>query len=131
REVGMAGEVGRSGPSRGGSGSPRKADRSAGERAAKASKSPARTAEARPMTGVSVSSEMGSTRIGDGVVTKIAGLAARDIPGVFSMGSSMARRVGQIRSMIPGGSEAVSQGVSVEVGEKEAAVDLNIVTWYG
>ena len=83
------------------------------------------------MSGVSVSSELGSTRIGDGVVTKIAALAARDIPGVYSMGSGVARRVGQLRSMIPGGGEAMSQGVSVEVGEKEAAIDLNLVTWYG
>jgi uncharacterized alkaline shock family protein YloU len=88
--------------------------------------------EARPMgTGVSLTTETGNTRIGEGVVAKIAGLAARDIPGVFSMGSGMARRVGQLRSLIPGGSEAVNQGVSVEVGEREAAIDLNVVTWYG
>jgi uncharacterized alkaline shock family protein YloU len=80
---------------------------------------------------VSLRSETGSTRIGEGVVAKIAGLAARDIPGVFSMGSGIARRVGQLRSLIPGSSEAMSQGVSVEVGEREAAVDLNIVPWYG
>jgi uncharacterized alkaline shock family protein YloU len=73
----------------------------------------------------------GTTRIGEGVVAKIAGLAARDIPGVFSMGSGVARRMGQLRNLIPGSSEAASQGVSVEVGEREAAVDLNLVTWYG
>ncbi len=92
-------------------------------------------APARPdagfMAGLSVSSEQGSTRIGDGVVTKIASLAARDIPGVYAMGSGISRRVGQLRAMIPGGAEATSRGVSVEVGEKEAAIDLNIVTWYG
>jgi len=80
---------------------------------------------------VALTTEAGSTRIGEGVVAKIAGLAARDIPGVFSMGSGMARRVGQLRNLIPGSSEAASQGVSVEVGEREAAVDLNLVTWYG
>jgi uncharacterized alkaline shock family protein YloU len=89
-------------------------------------------AESRPMgSGVALTTDKGSTRIGEGVVAKIAGLAARDIPGVFSMGSGMARRVGQLRAMIPGGTEAASQGVSVEVGEREAAVDLNVVTWYG
>ena len=82
-------------------------------------------------SGVALVSDAGNTRIAEGVVAKIAGLAARDIPGVFSMGSGMARRVGQLRSLIPGSSEAASQGVSVEVGEREAAVDLNIVTWYG
>lgn len=86
-------------------------------------------------TGASVAlvTEAGTTRIADGVVAKIAGLAARDIPGVYSMGTGMARRMGQIKSMIPGGSESASalQGVSVQVGEKEAAIDLDIVTWYG
>jgi uncharacterized alkaline shock family protein YloU len=80
---------------------------------------------------VSLSTDTGNTRIADGVVAKIAGLAARDIPGVFSMGSGMARRVGQLKSLIPGSNEAAGQGVSVEVGEREAAIDLNIVTWYG
>jgi uncharacterized alkaline shock family protein YloU len=83
------------------------------------------------VAGVSLTTETGATRIGEGVVAKIAGLAARDIPGVFSMGSGMARRVGQLRSLIPGSTEAASQGVSVEVGEREAAIDLNVVTWYG
>jgi uncharacterized alkaline shock family protein YloU len=80
---------------------------------------------------VALETELGSTRISGGVVAKIAGLAARDIPGVFSMGSGMARRVGQLKALIPGSGEAADQGVAVEVGEREAAIDLNIVTWYG
>ena len=82
-------------------------------------------------TGVALQTSTGTTRIADNVVAKIAGLAARDIPGVFAMGSGMSRRVGQLRSMIPGSGQAADQGVSVEVGQREAAVDLNIVTWYG
>jgi len=80
---------------------------------------------------VALATDTGNTRIADAVVAKVAGLAARDIPGVFSMVSGMARRVGQLRSLIPGSSEAASQGVSVEVGEREAAIDLNLITWYG
>jgi uncharacterized alkaline shock family protein YloU len=80
---------------------------------------------------VALQTGAGTTRIADAVVAKIAGLAARDIPGVFSMGSGMSRRVGQLRSLIPGSGQAADQGVSVEVGQREAAVDLNIVTWYG
>lgn len=80
---------------------------------------------------VALETDTGNTRIADAVVAKVAGLAARDIPGVFSMGSGMARRVGQLRSLIPGSSEVASQGVSVEVGEREAAIDLNLITWYG
>jgi uncharacterized alkaline shock family protein YloU len=80
---------------------------------------------------VALQTDMGTTRIADSVVSKIAGLAARDIPGVFAMGTGMARRVGQLRSLIPGTGEAATQGVGVEVGEREAAIDLNLVTWYG
>jgi uncharacterized alkaline shock family protein YloU len=85
------------------------------------------------VTGVALRTETGITRIADSVVAKIAGLAARDIPGVFAMGTGMARRVGQLRSLIPGSSDSSSalQGVAVEVGEREAAIDLNLVTWYG
>jgi uncharacterized alkaline shock family protein YloU len=82
-------------------------------------------------TGVALQTGTGTTRISDAVVAKIAGLATRDIPGVFSMGSGISRRVGQLRSLIPGSGQAADQGVSVEVGQREAAVDLNIVTWYG
>jgi uncharacterized alkaline shock family protein YloU len=85
----------------------------------------------RSESSVALETEQGSTRISGGVVAKIAGLAARDIPGVYSMGSGMARRVGQLKSLIPGGGEAADQGVAVEVGEREAAIDLNVVTWYG
>ena len=83
-------------------------------------------------TGVALRTETGTTRIADSVVAKIAGLAARDIPGVFAMGTGISRRVGQLRSLIPGSSDgSAMQGVAVEVGEREAAIDLNVVTWYG
>jgi uncharacterized alkaline shock family protein YloU len=88
--------------------------------------------ESQPTTSaLALTTEAGNTRISGAVVAKIAGLAARDIPGVHSMGTGMSRRVGQLRSLIPGSSEAVNQGVSVEVGERETAVDLDLVTWYG
>ncbi len=75
--------------------------------------------------------DTGKTRIAEGVVEKVAGFAAREIPGVHSMGTGIARRVGQLRNLVPGASEPSRQGVSVEVGERETAVDLDIVTWYG
>jgi len=82
--------------------------------------------------GAAPTTERGTTRIADSVVAKIAGLAARDIPGVHSMGSGMSRRVGQLKSMLPGGDGGTAaQGVAVQVGEREAAIDLDLVTWYG
>lgn len=73
----------------------------------------------------------GATSIANGVVSKIAGMAAREIPGVYSMGNGLSRRVSQLKSMVPGSADTLSQGVSVEVGERESAMDLDIVTWYG
>ncbi|GAA4843445.1 Asp23/Gls24 family envelope stress response protein [Luteimicrobium xylanilyticum] len=75
--------------------------------------------------------DRGSTTIADGVVSKIAGIAARDVTGVYSLGGGAARAFGSIRERIPGGSTNYSQGVGVEVGQKEAAVDLEIVAEYG
>ncbi len=91
---------------------------------------------APPTTGraaMSLVTDTGKTRIAGSVVAKIAGLAARDIPGVHSMGAGVARRMGQLKALVPGTSDSGSagQGVSVEVGESEAAVDLDVVTWYG
>jgi uncharacterized alkaline shock family protein YloU len=71
----------------------------------------------------------GTTTIADTVVQKIAGLAAREVSGVHDLGGGAARAFGALRDRIPGASAA--QGVSVEVGEKQAAVDLQILVEYG
>lgn len=76
-------------------------------------------------------SEHGKTSISDAVVSKIAGIAAREVSGVHALGGNTARVVGALRERIPGGRTNHSQGVSVEVGEREAAVDLELVAEYG
>src|SRR6478672_11176547 len=75
----------------------------------------------------------GRTTIADGVVEKIAGLAARDVVGVHAMGSGFARTMGAGRERVPGGGRAstASRGVKAEVGEVQTAVDLEIVVDYG
>jgi uncharacterized alkaline shock family protein YloU len=73
----------------------------------------------------------GKTVIADVVVSKIAGLAAREVSGVYALGGGASRAVGALRERIPGGSVNHSQGVSVEVGETQAAVDVDIVAEYG
>jgi uncharacterized alkaline shock family protein YloU len=74
----------------------------------------------------------GKTTIASGVVQKIAGIAARDVSGVYSMGGGVSRAFGAIRERIPGGSgTSQAAGVQVEVGEKQAAIDLDIVVEYG
>jgi uncharacterized alkaline shock family protein YloU len=76
----------------------------------------------------------GKTTIAASVVQKIAGIAAREISGVHSMGGGVSRAFGAIRERIPGGGSTGATnvaGVAVEVGEKQAAVDLDIVVEYG
>ncbi|MCX5133989.1 MULTISPECIES: Asp23/Gls24 family envelope stress response protein [unclassified Streptomyces] len=75
----------------------------------------------------------GRTTIADGVVEKIAGLAARDVVGVHAMGSGMSRTIGAMRDRVPGtsSSKSVTRGVKAEVGEVQTALDLEIVVDYG
>jgi uncharacterized alkaline shock family protein YloU len=73
----------------------------------------------------------GRTSIADVVVVKIAGMAAREIPGVYDMGGGLARTIGAVRDRVPGGRPNVGRGVKVEVGERQTAVDLDIVVDYG
>ncbi|MEU0117791.1 Asp23/Gls24 family envelope stress response protein [Streptomyces bobili] len=73
----------------------------------------------------------GRTTIADGVVEKIAGLAARDVVGVHAMGSGMSRTFGAVRDRVPGGTKSVTRGVKAEVGEVQTALDLEIVVDYG
>ncbi|GIF01850.1 Asp23/Gls24 family envelope stress response protein [Paractinoplanes rishiriensis] len=76
-------------------------------------------------------SKQGSTSIADTVVSKIAGIAAKDVSGVYALGGSASRALGAVRERIPGGRVNHSQGVSVEVGEMQAAVDLDMIAEYG
>ncbi|WP_369168355.1 Asp23/Gls24 family envelope stress response protein [Streptomyces sp. R28] len=74
----------------------------------------------------------GRTTIADGVVEKIAGMAARDVDGVHAMGSGLSRTFGAVRDRVPGGgTKSVTRGVKAEVGEVQAALDLEIVVEYG
>ncbi|MFD3453505.1 Asp23/Gls24 family envelope stress response protein [Streptomyces sp. NPDC058691] len=72
----------------------------------------------------------GRTTIADGVVEKIAGLAARDVEGVHALGAGIPRGFGAVRDRVPGGKSG-TRGVRAEVGEVQAALDLDIVVDYG
>lgn len=73
----------------------------------------------------------GKTSIADSVVAKIAGVATRDVSGVYALGGGASRAVGAIRERIPGSRTNHAQGVTVEVGERQAAIDLELVAEYG
>lgn len=70
--------------------------------------------------------DVGSIRIADEVVGIVAGLAATEVPGVAGMSGGL---VGGIAEML--GKKNLSKGVKVEVGEREAAIDLYIIVEYG
>ncbi|MEU6851063.1 Asp23/Gls24 family envelope stress response protein [Actinacidiphila alni] len=78
-----------------------------------------------------VPAERGRTSIANSVVEKIAGMAAREVLGVHDFGGSLARSLGAMRDRVPGGRPNVTRGVKVEVGERQTAVDLELVVEYG
>lgn len=73
----------------------------------------------------------GRTTIADDVVAKIAGMAAREVPGIHALGGGLARTMGAMRERVPGRRAGVTAGVKVEVGERQSAVDLDVVVEYG
>jgi uncharacterized alkaline shock family protein YloU len=80
--------------------------------------------------GSDLETSQGKTTIAGTVVSKITGLATKQVIGVAGFGSGAARAMGAVRERIPG-ARASSQGVAVEVGERQAAIDLTIVVEYG
>lgn len=73
----------------------------------------------------------GTTTINDTVVAKLAGIAAREVSGVYKMGNAARRAFDAVSERIPGAQTSVSGGVSVEKGERQAAVDLSIIIEFG
>lgn len=74
--------------------------------------------------------EYGTTTIDNAVVSKIAGIAAREVSGVAALGGGGARLVGSIRESF-GGNEDVRQGVSVSVNEGVSSIEVAISAEYG
>ncbi len=71
--------------------------------------------------------ETSSIQIADEVVSIVAGKAVADAPGVSSMAGGFAGGISEVF----GGKKNLSKGIKVEVGEKEAKIDVNIIVEYG
>lgn len=68
----------------------------------------------------------GNIRISDDVVATIAGLAALETPGIAAMSGGLSEGWAKRLS-----GKNVQKGVSVEVGQVEAAIDLRVIVMYG
>jgi uncharacterized alkaline shock family protein YloU len=86
------------------------------------------TATQTPTGSLNTDTSHGTTTVDDSVVEKIAGIAARQVAGVHDLGGGAARAIGAIRNVI--GNQDRGQGISVEVGEKQAAVDVTVIAEY-
>ena len=70
--------------------------------------------------------EQSPIKISDDVVAIIAGVAATEVEGVAGMSGGI---TGGISEML--GMKNLSKGVKVEVNDKEASIDLNIIVEFG
>ena len=73
----------------------------------------------------------GVTTIEENVVAKIAGMAAREVPGVYDMGNAVRRAFSAVTDRIPNAQTNVAGGISVQKGETQAAVEVTVVVEYG
>ena len=73
----------------------------------------------------------GVTTIEENVVAKIAGMATREVPGVYDMGNAVRRAFSAVTDRIPNAQTNVAGGISVQKGETQAAVDVTVVVEYG
>jgi uncharacterized alkaline shock family protein YloU len=73
----------------------------------------------------------GTTTIANEVVEKIAGIAARDVPGVYDLGGDTVRLLSSVREKLHIGDESKTQGIAVKLNGKEAELSITIVLEYG
>jgi uncharacterized alkaline shock family protein YloU len=79
----------------------------------------------------SLAASRGTTTIANEVVEKIAGIAARDVPGVYDLGGDTVRLLSTVREKLHLGDESKAQGIAVKLDGKEAELSITIVLEYG
>ncbi|WP_369051820.1 Asp23/Gls24 family envelope stress response protein [Kineococcus terrestris] len=83
----------------------------------------------RPTTGATpdlttdLTTDHGATSTTGAVIAKIVALAAAEVPGVHALGTSADRALSALPDHVP--------GVRVDVGEREAAVELQLSVEHG
>ena len=66
-------------------------------------------------------------KIANEAVATYAGIAISDVPGVYGMAGSFAGGITEALS----GKKNLTKGVKVDVGDKDAKIDVNIIVEYG
>ncbi|HET6387686.1 MAG TPA: Asp23/Gls24 family envelope stress response protein [Armatimonadota bacterium] len=72
----------------------------------------------------------GTTRIADSVVARIAGMAAREVPGVYELSEANFKGAIAGAAQRLAGQDRRDKGVIVEVGQKETIISVNIIVTY-
>ena len=96
-----------------------------------ATKEAASNAVSRLRNNASLPAERGKTTIANEVVEKIAGIAAREVPGVYDLGGDAVRLFTSVRERLHLGDESAAQGVSVKLEGKTAEIEVVIVIEFG
>ncbi|WJY67308.1 Asp23/Gls24 family envelope stress response protein [Corynebacterium auris] len=79
---------------------------------------------------LNLETDHGTTVIDDTVVGKIAGIAAREVSGVYNLGGGAARMWGAVRESLTASSN-VQQGVNVALEQGHVSVAIAIIAEYG
>jgi len=103
----------------------------AAERAVEATKEAAANVVSRIRNNATVPASRGQTTIANEVVEKIAGIAAREVPGVHDLGGDVARVLSSLKEKLRLGEESAAQGVSVKLEGKTAEIVIVIVIEFG
>jgi uncharacterized alkaline shock family protein YloU len=103
------------------------------ERAAAASGRVASAVVERLRNNAELAVERGTTSIADEVVEKIAGIAVREVPGVYDIGGDVARLVAGLKERIGLGDadDETDRGMRVRLNGRTAEVNVTLVIEYG
>lgn len=97
---------------------------------ANGSEMPAAALLERIRNNAEVAAPRGITRIADDVVAKVAAIAAREVPGVHSLGGDVTRMFTAVRERVGIGGDG-GGGVSVQLRDRRAEVNLTVIVAYG
>jgi uncharacterized alkaline shock family protein YloU len=99
--------------------------------AAEATRETATNVATRLRNNATLPAGRGHTTIANEVVEKIAGIAAREVPGVYDLGGDVARMFSSVKERLHLGEESAAQGVSVRLEGRNAEIEVTIVIEFG